>query len=66
MKPDVSLSMKNPVLHFIFPRTLAVVHPARTRELVNLVLQAKNFAAYALSDLQAMTVEKVNEKELVS
>ena len=44
---------------------LVVVLPALTTPFVNLVLQAKNFAAYALSDLQAMTVE-VNEKELVS
>ena len=52
--------MTNPVLYLIFPRMLAVVHPARTTQFVNLVSQIKDIAAYVPRDLQAMTVELVN------
>lgn len=58
--------MTNPVLYLIFPRMLAVVHPARTAQFANLVSQAKGIAAYVFLDIQAMTVEKVNGKELVT
>lgn len=58
--------MTNRVLYLIFPRMLAVVHPARTTQFANLVSQAKGIAAYVFLDTQAMTVGKVNGKELVT
>ena len=50
--------MTNPVLYLIFPRMLAVVHPARTTQFANLVSQAKGIAAYVFLDILVVVLSR--------